>query len=368
MPVFFDVERIHSGEAFAEEIDENLASCDVFIAVIGRSWLKAADEYGRRRLDLHDDYVRMEIAAALTRGLHVIPLLIEDAELPLPEALPGDLVRLPDLQVANVRHATFRDDVGRLIEDIGLRVKLKQGIGLEVPNVPAGTIRTNPKDESEYVWVPPGTFWMGRVPGDNVIDERYDDEKPRHPVQISRGFWLGRTPVTVAAYRRFTAARKLAMPRPPKDNPNWAEHQYPIVNVTWARAREYSAWIGGRLPTEAQWEYAARGGVDGKIYPWGDTIPPELGELGRQRDVARDLAGRTVHAQRIQPVRHDRKRLGVGRRLVSGGCLRHPFVGASDARPAGLSQRDRQARGARRLMAGDRGRSPDVQPRLSNSQ
>jgi hypothetical protein len=96
--VFMDAERIQSGEDFAEVIDARLASCEVFIAVIGRNWLKAADQHGRRRLDIPNDWVRTEIAAALSRGLLVIPLLVEDAELPPPDALPGDLVRLPELQ------------------------------------------------------------------------------------------------------------------------------------------------------------------------------------------------------------------------------------------------------------------------------
>lgn len=278
-----DVERILSGEAFAEAIDARLASCAVFIAVIGPNWLKAADRYGRRRLDIPADWVRTELAAALSRGLLVIPLLVEDAELPRAEALPGDLVRLPELQAEAIRHATFHQDVDRLLQRIEREIKLKQGASIQAASLPAGTVRIHPKDECEYVWVPPGTFWMGRVPGDNVSDERYDDEKPRHPVEISRGFWLGRTPVTVGAFRRFAHARSVGMPRSPKDNPNWSEHDHPIVNVPWGRARDYCAWVGGRLPTEAQWEYAARGGIDGRIYPWGDAITPDLANYDENR-------------------------------------------------------------------------------------
>ena len=70
----------------------------------------------------------------------------------------------------------------------------------------AGAIRANPTDELEYAWVPAGTFQMGCVPDDTECDE---DEKPRHAVTLSVGFWMGRTEVTVAAYEKFAAASSL---------------------------------------------------------------------------------------------------------------------------------------------------------------
>src|SRR4029077_15911889 len=172
--VFFDVSDIEAREAFRAASDENAAPCPVFVAVIGQNWLKTADQYGKRRLDSPADWVRLEVSAALSRGLLVIPLLVEDAALPPGEALPGDLARLPDLEAAGVNHKTFHQDVDRLLDRIEREMNAKEGKVAVVANLPAGTIRVHPKDESEYVWVPPGTFQMGRVPGDDVADQRYD--------------------------------------------------------------------------------------------------------------------------------------------------------------------------------------------------
>jgi formylglycine-generating enzyme required for sulfatase activity len=138
----------------------------------------------------------------------------------------------------------------------------------------------NGRDGLRYVWVPPGRFRMGCVPDDTTCDY---DERPRHELSISRGFWMTQTEVTAAAYGRFTSASSIRMPPPPDFNPEWRDKSHPIVNVTWNEASAYCEWAGGRLPSEAEWEYAARGGLADLLYPWGNSINHENANYGGEK-------------------------------------------------------------------------------------
>lgn len=199
-----------------------------------------------------------------------------------------------------------------------------------------GTVKTNPKDGAAMVWVPAGEFLMGNDKAD--IDaawkkfgwkdewKRYaNDESPRHKVKVS-GFWMYQHEVTVAQFRKFVEATgykteaeknvrvdggfvvdveamkasnvKGADWRHPNGPWSTAEDNHPVVHVSWNDAVAYCEWAcppgdgraGMRLPTEAEWEHAARGGntgLDGKphhVYVWGDELAKGKGKYGNVAD------------------------------------------------------------------------------------
>jgi formylglycine-generating enzyme required for sulfatase activity/tRNA A-37 threonylcarbamoyl transferase component Bud32 len=131
---------------------------------------------------------------------------------------------------------------------------------------------TRPADGMVMVYVPGGTFQMG---SDESDPDAYDDEFPQHSVTLD-GFWIDRMEVTNAQYRQCVEAEACQAPT----TCDWGEPTYgkaakthhPVVCVDWSAAVDYCEWAGARLPTEAEWEYAARG-PDGLIYPWGNSPP-----------------------------------------------------------------------------------------------
>jgi formylglycine-generating enzyme required for sulfatase activity len=131
------------------------------------------------------------------------------------------------------------------------------------PGPGPGEIERRGKDNAEMLYIPGGTFTMGDTHG-----EGDSDEKPTHQVTVA-DFWLDRTEVTNAQFARFV---KTGGYRPQGEWQKYAggKDQHPVVDVTWHDAVAYCRWADKRLPTEAEWEYAARG-TDGRKYPWGNT-------------------------------------------------------------------------------------------------
>jgi TIR domain len=113
--VFKDVDSIQLGDDFVEVITAAVGSCDVLLALIGREWLTIIDERGRRRLDNPDDFVRLEIEAALARRVRVIPILVDGARIPRADELPDSLARLVRRQALELSPSRFEFDTSRLL-------------------------------------------------------------------------------------------------------------------------------------------------------------------------------------------------------------------------------------------------------------
>lgn len=113
--VFMDVAGIEPGLDFRKAIDENVAACGVLLAVIGPTWATITGHDGTRRLDNPSDYVRLEIASALKRGIPVIPVLVHDAHMPALEQLPEDIKDLRYRNSVELTHARWSSDAPLLI-------------------------------------------------------------------------------------------------------------------------------------------------------------------------------------------------------------------------------------------------------------
>ena len=174
------------------------------------------------------------------------------------------------------KYGVVNPDVAKYCKDCGTKLPVKKK-----PAAPRGMtyIGKNSKGYKEYTWnkdrsvmilVPAGEFWMG-----SPLGEGYDDERPKHKVYLDT-YYIDKYEVTNAQYRKFCDATGRVYP----EDPGWSGMDdyisnypsYPVVNVSWNDAAAYAAWAGKRLPTETEWEKAARG-VDGRKYPWGNKEP-----------------------------------------------------------------------------------------------
>lgn len=128
------------------------------------------------------------------------------------------------------------------------------------------------------IYIPAGTFQMGCDPEHNDGYYCFGDQTPLHIVYLD-AYFIDKTEVTNAMYSLCEATGVCAAPASASSwtRPDYYNNQeysnYPVINIDWDRANDYCIWAGGSLPTEAQWEKAARGNSDTRAFPWGDQNP-----------------------------------------------------------------------------------------------
>jgi formylglycine-generating enzyme required for sulfatase activity len=273
------VDSIPIGVNFRRYLDEQVAKCDVFLAVIGRNWMKAKGRKGKSRLEEPGDFVRIEVESALKRDIPIVPVLVGGASTPSADRLPASIQDLSCRNGIAVRpDPDFHRDMDRLIEYLRQQIsglselqtkpdnQSKPGFNEMKPDAPA-----TPRD---MVKVPAGPFLSGEEKIREIIDH---------------GYWIDKYPVTNEKYRAFVSAggynkqvywspvgwkwktKNNIMGPEYWDDVKWNKGDHPVVGVSYYEVEAYAKWAGKRLPTEQEWEKAARG-EDGQRYPWGEEF------------------------------------------------------------------------------------------------
>lgn len=277
--VFVDVDSIPFGVDFRKHLDDQVAKCDVFLAVIGPDWTGTKDGKGKSRLEDPRDFVRIEIESALKREIPIIPVFVRGAKFPATERLPTNVHDLSYRNGLEVRSGhDFHKDMNRLIEFLKQQVR-----GFSETQLERSTSSKPVLNETKPV-TPTAPVDMLKVPKGPFL---YGEKRAR--AVIEHGYWIDQYPVTNEKYRAFVLAgdyekrqywsdegwtwktgENIARPEYWND-PIWNKLDYPVVGVSDYEAEAYAKWACKRLPTEQEWEKAERG-EDGRQYPWGDEF------------------------------------------------------------------------------------------------
>jgi len=147
--IFKDVDSIELGDDFVQVISRAVGSCDVLLALIGDRWLTITDDRGRRRLDDPDDFVRLEIGAALERNVRIIPILVAGANMPRADELPAGLVGLERRQALELSPSRFEYDTNRLLKVLDMTLAEVRTVRDDAAVISTAAARRAVQDNSE---------------------------------------------------------------------------------------------------------------------------------------------------------------------------------------------------------------------------
>jgi formylglycine-generating enzyme required for sulfatase activity len=290
--IVFDIDTIPLGADFREYTKKEVSRCDIFLAVIGDSWL----EILKQRLDEPNDLVRIEIQAALEKKVPVVPILVGKKSVPSEKDLPPELADLPYKQAAEVRAGPdLQSHLKRLVNGlehlfseskVGKYYTQKQ-VDKAIEREELTTKYTN-RIGMTFFLIPAGSFMMGShiSPEETakrygVVAKWYAVEHPQHEVTISKPFYLQSTQVTQGQWQKVIGENFSGF----KD----CGDNCPVENITWFEAQDFIEKLNDkektdkyRLPTEAEWEYACRAGTTSD-FSFGDD-PSKLSEYAWYRD------------------------------------------------------------------------------------
>jgi len=185
--VFMDVDEIRVGDTWPQVLDNALTSATVLLVVIGPTWLRVADDYGRRRLDQQDDWVRTEIERSLIKGIPVIPILVTRASLPPRDALPDAIRGLADQQYIVLRETHWKQDLQPLIDRLIAPPLAFERRGERVP-VPEWRSGSRPDHLPRAFTSDEIQQELADLPDWKVVSSPLPGEYPRTRTEITRRF------------------------------------------------------------------------------------------------------------------------------------------------------------------------------------
>jgi hypothetical protein len=230
--IFMDVDSIEPGVDFAAAIDAAVASCNVLLALIGPQWLDARNEEGRRRLNDPDDFVVLEVTAALSRDVRVLPVLVDGASPPQAKDLPEALAPLARRNAMRLDHETFRSDldallgaVTRIVGRTPTNPRLHTATNMASTGPRTQTRRSQPSEAAADTAVPAPVRWADRYELGETLDRggrselrRALDTHLRRDVMVKTSAWTW--PATRGC-SSASAGRSGTPPRSPTQRSPW---------------------------------------------------------------------------------------------------------------------------------------------------